>query len=233
MAEIAGLALGVVGVAGLYSVTLQVFEQISNAASFNRDFATQQAKLKAALTSLRVWGSGTGFTTEGILLPDHHAVLDDERILYDVQSALFCIRDACSQLHACFDKSDQAPANAQHGAGSQTRTGVRKKITAAGKRLRWAFQEKTKVEDLLNQVICLVGLLYQIARPKDAASLESDAKLNEILYTSQEQSLRIADGLVSQAKELQLRKQEDIGRHRVHSQSITSSRHAHSLVFDV
>lgn len=48
-----------------------------------------------------------------------------------------------------------------------------------------------------------------------------------------EQSLRIADGLVSQAKELQLRKQEDIGRHRVHLQSTPSFRDAHSLVFDV
>lgn len=185
MAEIAGLALGVVGVAGLYSVTLQVFEQISDAANFNRDFATQQAKLKAASTSLRVWGSGTGFTADGVLLPDHHAVFDDERILYDVQSALFCIRDACSQLQTCFDKSDQASASAHQGAGNQSGLRVRTKIAAAGKRLRWAFQEKTKVEDLLNQVICLVGLLYQIARPKDDPSRESDAKLNEILYTSQ------------------------------------------------
>lgn len=163
----------------MYSVTLQVFEQISNAANFNRDFETQQAKLKAALASLRLWGTGTGFTAAGDLLPDHHAVFDDQGVLYDVQSALFCIRDACSQLRSCLDKSDQSPAS------PQPRTGVRKKITAAGKRLRWAFQEKTKVEDLLNQVICLVGLLYQIARPKDTASLESDAKLNEILSTSQ------------------------------------------------
>ncbi|KAJ9156763.1 hypothetical protein NKR19_g4227 [Coniochaeta hoffmannii] len=209
MAEIAGLALGVVGVAGLYSVTLQVFEQISDIASFNRDLETQQAKLNAASASLRQWGAGTGFTPAGDLLPDHHAVFDDQRVLYDVQSALFCIRDACSQLRGCFDKTDQ-PGSGQNGSGSQSRTAARKKITAAGRRLRWAFQEKTKVEDLLNQVICLVGLLYHIARPKDAASLESDAKLNEILLTSQEQSWRIADGLVKQAKELQLRKQEDI-----------------------
>ncbi|KAB5575375.1 hypothetical protein GE09DRAFT_1091785 [Coniochaeta sp. 2T2.1] len=177
MAELAGLALGVVGVAGLYSVTLQVFEQISDAANFNRDLETQQAKLKAALTSLRLWGAGTGFTTDGTLLPDHHVVFDDERILYDVQSALFCIKDACSQLRSTFDQSAA-------GSGNDPRARVKKKIASAGKRLRWAFQEKTKVEDLLNQVICLVGLLYQIARPKDAASLESDAKLNEILSTS-------------------------------------------------
>ncbi|KAB5518135.1 hypothetical protein GE09DRAFT_1156720 [Coniochaeta sp. 2T2.1] len=203
MAELAGLALGVVGVAGLYSVTLQVFEQISDAANFNRDLETQQAKLKAALTSLRLWGAGTGFTTDGALLPDHHAVFDDGRILYDVQSALFCIKDACSQLRSTFDKSAA-------GSGNDPRARVKKKIASAGKRLRWAFQEKTKVEDVLNQVICLVGLLYQIARPKDAASLESDAKLNEILSTSHEQSRRVADELIRQAKELQLSKQKDI-----------------------
>ena len=184
MAEIAGLALGVVGVAGLYSVTLQVFEQISDAANFNRDLESQQAKLNAALTSLRLWGAGTGFTPQGRLLPDHHAVFHDQRVLYDVQSALFCVRDACSQLQNCLEKSDQS-AGGQNGAGGQTRTAVRKKVAAAGRRLRWAVHEKTMVEDLLNQVICLVGLLYHIARPKDAASLESDAKLNEILLTSQ------------------------------------------------
>jgi hypothetical protein len=182
MAEIAGLALGVAGVAGLYSVTQQVFEQISNAANFDREFETQQAKLKAASTSLRLWGTGTGFAPEGHLQPDHHAVFDDAAVLYDVQSALFCIRDACEQLRSCLAKSEQA--GAQHGAGNGSRASVRKKIVAAGQRLRWGFQEKTKVEDLLSQVICLVGLLYQIARPKDAASLDSDAKLDEMLHTS-------------------------------------------------
>jgi hypothetical protein len=46
MAEVARLALGVVGVAGLHSVVLQVVEQISDAASFNTDFTNQKIAFK-------------------------------------------------------------------------------------------------------------------------------------------------------------------------------------------
>lgn len=185
MAEVAGLVLGVAGVAGLYSVTLQVFEQISDAAKFDSDFETHKAKLQTAQRSLRVWGSGTGFTPDGSLLPDHHPLFDDDHVLYDVQSALFCIRDASAQLQACFDKSAPTSASTQQGAASPARSRVTKKIVSAGKRLRWAFHEKTKVEDLLNQVICLIGLLYKIARPKEPAALECDAKLAQVLSSSQ------------------------------------------------
>lgn len=186
MAEVAGLALGVVGVAGLYSVTLQVIEQITDAASFNADFKTQSTKFTTVKTSLQVWGAGTGFAADGRLLPEHNPVFDDQRVLYDVQSALVCIQDACAQLRACLDKSDPSSGNAQQTSGSaSSRARVAKKIASAGRRLRWAFQEKTKVEDLLNQIISLVGLLFNIARPKDALALDCDSKLIQVLSISQ------------------------------------------------
>jgi hypothetical protein len=182
MAEAAGLALGVVGVAGLYSVVLQVVEQISNAASFNTDFATQKTTFNTVKTSLRAWGLGTGLAASGTLLPDHSSILDDQEVLYDVQCALACINDACAELQACLDKSEP-PKQTNGGTGSRAR--VVKKIASAGRRLRWTFQEKTKVQDLIDHIICLAGLLFKIARPGDPVALLCDAKLAELLSSNE------------------------------------------------
>lgn len=186
MAEIAGLALGVVGVAGLYSVTVQVLEQISDAAAFSDDFRNQSTKFKTVKMSLQVWGADSGFAPDGTLLPDHNPIFDDAQLLYDVQSALVCIKDACEQLQTCLDRSSPPLSGQQQtSTGSASRVRVSTKIVSAGRRLRWVFKEKTKVEDLLNMIICLVGLLFKIARPKDATVVENAARLVQILNITQ------------------------------------------------
>ena len=70
MAEAAGLTVGVVALAGLFSNAIQCFEFIQLGRSFGKNFQISQLKLDNARLRLSRWGSSLGLSDnlEGALL---------------------------------------------------------------------------------------------------------------------------------------------------------------------
>ncbi|KAM5452757.1 hypothetical protein MaudCBS49596_003063 [Microsporum audouinii] len=56
MAEAVGLAVGIIGLAGLFNNAVQCFEYVQLARSFGRDFQSSQLKLDSARLRLSRWG---------------------------------------------------------------------------------------------------------------------------------------------------------------------------------
>jgi hypothetical protein len=82
----------------------------------------------------------------GTLLPDHSSIRDGQEVLYDVDCALACINNACAELQTCLDKSELS----RHTNGDTASSArVIRKITSAGKRPQWTFQDRTKVHDFV------------------------------------------------------------------------------------
>ena len=60
MAEAAGLAVGVVALAGLFNTTVECFEFVQLGRTFGKDFQTSQLKLDSARLRLSRWGKSLG-----------------------------------------------------------------------------------------------------------------------------------------------------------------------------
>ncbi|EEQ27527.1 hypothetical protein McanMca71_000041 [Microsporum canis] len=64
MAEAVGLAVGIIGLAGLFNNAVQCFEYVQLARSFGRDFQSSQLKLDSAQLRLSRWGKSLRLDTQ-------------------------------------------------------------------------------------------------------------------------------------------------------------------------
>ena len=189
--EAGGFALGVVGLAGLYGATCQVLEQISSASNFGNDVQILETKFDTAKASLLAWGNKVGLSAEdnNHLQSRHNPVFNDARILQRTYAAIACIKNVSKELQEIFDRkiSGAQPTTQQPAAGVAsamdrlvTQGKSLQRSSSFAQKLRWGVSEKKKTQELLDQILALIGLLYQIASPRDA-SAEYDAKLTALL----------------------------------------------------
>ncbi|KAH6959932.1 prion-inhibition and propagation-domain-containing protein [Ilyonectria sp. MPI-CAGE-AT-0026] len=75
--ELAGLAVGVVGLAGLFRSCLAAVDKVQSYRSSGPDMRVLDIRFKAAKARFEQWGQGVGIK-QGRLLDDHHSALDDK-----------------------------------------------------------------------------------------------------------------------------------------------------------
>lgn len=75
--ELAGLAVGVVGLAGLFRSCLAAVDKVQSYRSSGPDMCVLDIRFKAAKARFEQWGQGVGIK-QGRLLDDHHSALDDK-----------------------------------------------------------------------------------------------------------------------------------------------------------
>ncbi|KAH7146021.1 prion-inhibition and propagation, helo domain-containing protein [Dactylonectria macrodidyma] len=97
--ELAGLAVGVVGPAGLFRSCLEAVDKVQSHRSSGPDTRVLDIRFKAAKARFEQWGRGVGIK-QGRLLDDHHSALDDKDISSAVSDLLHII------IKAICDASD-------------------------------------------------------------------------------------------------------------------------------
>ncbi|EXK49790.1 hypothetical protein FOMG_02270 [Fusarium oxysporum f. sp. melonis 26406] len=85
-----GLAVGVAGLAGLFSSCLEAVDKVQSYQTFGTDSRVLDTRFKAAKTRFERWGLGVGIK-QGKLLPTHHPFLDDHDISAVVTDLLHII----------------------------------------------------------------------------------------------------------------------------------------------
>ncbi|CAG7554302.1 unnamed protein product, partial [Fusarium equiseti] len=138
--EAAGLAIGVIGIAGLFNTCLDSLSRFQAYKSSTADYHVLDTRFRAAKARFEKWGPGVGIS-EGRLLSDHHSGLDNSNTSGVITDILNIIAKAiCDDGNVL--QNDQF-------AGLQSRR----------KRLKWALGGK---EDRTEQVEIFEKLVQQL-----------------------------------------------------------------------
>ena len=92
--ESAGLAIGIAGLAGLFSACVDVIEKFDAYRDFGIDSRSLSAQFEADKLRFEKWGRAVGFD-QGKLLDDHYEGLNDPPTSSTVGSLLSSIREIC------------------------------------------------------------------------------------------------------------------------------------------
>ncbi|GJC88107.1 hypothetical protein ColLi_10945 [Colletotrichum liriopes] len=174
--EPVGLAVGVLGLAGLFSSCLEAVQKFDSYKSFDRDSRSLATVFDADKHRFEQWGRAVGFE-KGKLSDPHHPALDDAKNLAVVHKLLASIRDFCSsEDDALYDQPTSADsrflkdgplltrqAQPRHGAPADSK---RQKVV-------WALSGKTKRTGHVQTFAVLVQYLYSVVPPDDTKGTPS------------------------------------------------------------
>ncbi|KAF6805834.1 ankyrin repeat domain-containing protein 52 [Colletotrichum plurivorum] len=172
--EPVGLAVGVAGLAGLFSTCLEAVQRVDSYKNYGRDSRFLAVQFDADKHRLEQWGQAVGI--EKTKLSDtHHPALDNQKTFSLVQRLLVSIQDFCSSADDAIEPQPlladgEFPTNkllstqlarSRHGAPTDSKL---RKVT-------WALGGKTKRTEQIQPFALLVQYLYNLVPPDDAKGI--------------------------------------------------------------
>jgi hypothetical protein len=155
-----GLAVGLLGLAGLFNTCLDVLEKVDSWKDFGSESRSLAAQFKAHKLRLEQWGQAVGFEQQG-LLDEHSKLLDDPRTLSIVKELLFAIKNICGYD----DNTLPQPAAGVDNKPIKDQIFIRHDhvhtpLESKRRKLSWALRNKAKRIAQVEQVASLVENLY-------------------------------------------------------------------------
>ncbi|RKL29226.1 hypothetical protein BFJ72_g12135 [Fusarium proliferatum] len=184
--EVTGLAVGVVGLAGLFSVCLDSLSRFQSYRESNSETHILDTRFRAARTRFEQWGVNVGISN-GRLQPHHHRGLDNKETAHLIESILQIIaKTICDESILQRTRAGPPLQSGQFGELSQSR----------GKRLKWALGGKESRNEQVDIFEKLVQQLCNLLPPEDKCQdyegLESTAWVEDIrqMLTKIEESMK-------------------------------------------
>ncbi|WYZ42254.1 hypothetical protein EsH8_V_001149 [Colletotrichum jinshuiense] len=162
--EPASFAVGLVGLAGLFSSCLEVVNKVQSYKSFARDSSTLAVQFNAAKVRLENWGRAVGFS-EGNICDQHHPALDDEKTRRETLEIFRLVRDNFDTAEARISRSLRSTSGVM-GTGSEqplTLSGILGK--SKRRKLAWAMGDKSKITEQVELLGKLVETLHDLVPP--------------------------------------------------------------------
>lgn len=132
--EPVGLAVGIAGLAGLFSSCLEAVDMIHTYLSFGADSHVLDTRLKAAKVRLETWGRRVGLE-KAALSEKHHPALEEDDISATVQGILKIVKTLSDATDASSSRSNQTaiPSDGSSPAPLLTRVrGLRRQKAQLG-----------------------------------------------------------------------------------------------------
>ncbi|KAI1051111.1 hypothetical protein LB506_010823 [Fusarium annulatum] len=188
--EVTGLAVGVVGLAGLFSVCLDSLSRFQTYRDSNSETHVLDTRFRAARARFEQWGVSVGIS-DGRLQPDHHRGLDNKETANLIESILEIIaKTICDESILQRTRTGPILQSGQFRGLSQSRS----------KRLKWALGGKDSRLEQVDVFEKLVQQLYNLIQPEDKGQnfegLESTAWVEDI----RQMLTKIEDGIKSGVK---------------------------------
>ncbi|EWY99949.1 hypothetical protein FOYG_03874 [Fusarium oxysporum NRRL 32931] len=184
--EVTGLAVGVVGLAGLFSVCLDSLSRFQSYRESNSETHVLDTRFRAARARFEQWGLSVGISN-GRLQPDHHHGLDNKETADLLESILQIIaKTVCDESILQRSRTGPRPQNGQFGGLWQSRS----------KRLKWALGGQESRNEQVDIFEKLVQQLHNLIPPEDKSQyyegLESTAWVQDIrqMLTNIEEGIR-------------------------------------------
>jgi Prion-inhibition and propagation len=169
--EPVGLAVGIAGLAGLFSVCLDVVEKVDSYKNFGVEFRSVIAQFDGHKLRFRKWGKGVGIEKD-ILADKHHKDLDDPQTFASVEKILSSIQEFC--LSADNTRLTLEPTSKFSAKSSlrdslvsegHTRYQMDKESSSKWKKMEWAFRKKARFVAQVEEFRMLVQALYDLVPP--------------------------------------------------------------------
>ncbi|KAM5513725.1 hypothetical protein FOXYSP1_04692 [Fusarium oxysporum f. sp. phaseoli] len=172
--EVTGLAVGVVGLAGLFSVCLDSLSRFQSYRESNSETHVLYTRFRAARARFEQWGVSVGISN-GRLQPNHHDGLDNKKTADLIEDILLIIAETiCKESILRGTRTGSRLQSGQFGGQSQSRCN----------RLKWAFGGKESRNEQVDDFEKLVQQLYNLIPPEDKSKsyegLESEAWVEDI-----------------------------------------------------
>jgi hypothetical protein len=176
--EIAGVGIGVVGLAGLVSTCLDVLERVDTYKAFGSDAQSLSLCFEADKHRFRQWLQTVGIVS-GRLADAHNPLLDDpalKPLVYKILSHVCSVWGVGSAKLSALKIADLGKADSLPGGGSGGGVGKQVKVqkpsnltrpAPASKRTKigWALGGKAKFMMQLESFEALVNRLYSLVPP--------------------------------------------------------------------
>ncbi|KAM0321951.1 hypothetical protein ACHAQA_009848 [Verticillium albo-atrum] len=167
--EAAGFAIGLVGLAGLFSSCIEAVARAHSYRSFSSDSKALDLQFSATKLRLETWGCAVGFAGEGAIAaagdetPLHHPALDDEQI----QSATVEIFGFVKQI--CEEAVSAGRLRLGNAADSSLSRDTSLKPNGSGvrRKLSWAIGGKLRRTEQVELFKELVQTLHNLVPPDD------------------------------------------------------------------
>ncbi|EWZ34098.1 hypothetical protein BFJ63_vAg12664 [Fusarium oxysporum f. sp. narcissi] len=167
-----GLAIGVVGLVGLFSSCLEAADKVQAYLSFGTESGVLDARFRATKVLLEKWGRRVGLE-KTTLAEDHHPALDDRDIAAAVEDVLRIINTICEPSNQSIPQSKLTPSLVDGvslgSIGPPSLHGMRRR------KLTWALWGKGKRTDQVELLETLVQQLNNLV-PPDATDMLSSGK---------------------------------------------------------
>lgn len=169
--EPVGLAVGISGLAGLFTSCLEVIENIDSYRDFGLDSRALAAQFDADRLRFEEWGQAVGVKL-GKLSEDHHRALDDPRKLSMTKELLYLIKQISGDSDGALTQHElllDAELTAQTRF-TPNRAWPNRSSLAASKRqkIAWALRGKRKRTAQVEQFGALVQHLHTLIPPDPA-----------------------------------------------------------------
>lgn len=156
-----GLAVGLIGLAGLFSTCLGAVERFDSWRNFTDDSRLMRTLVEGQKLRLKRWGHVVGFDN-GVVSAAHHEALDDPQILAMIRMNLLEIQSICDKVdgntsHTVAKDVDDAhllqrPPNARPGLLPESRR----------LKMKWALRDKAKFTSKAQTLAFLVQNLHDV-----------------------------------------------------------------------
>ncbi|KAJ5925394.1 hypothetical protein N7454_008033 [Penicillium verhagenii] len=156
-------AVGIVGLAGLFSTCLDVVERFDSFKEFGNESRAVKAQFKAQSLRLQKWGQAVGFQG-GTLMESHNRQLDDPRTFSIVEELLSAIRGFAGSE----DGATAAPeAFMEHQQSFRDKLWMRQNRPIAPpdskrEKIGWALRNKARKMAQVGQFCSLVDQLHSL-----------------------------------------------------------------------
>ncbi|UCK58910.1 hypothetical protein AFCA_001744 [Aspergillus flavus] len=175
--EPVGLAVGVVGLFGLFNTCLDVVKKYDAWKDFGSESRCLTAQFEAQKLRLQNWGEAVGVEQESAS-SKHHELLDDPRTRSNIQNLLLAIKDICGHEQALSlttisrveTGSSEGPILTKHGYSLTSRGSKRQ-------RFNWALRGKERRITQVAQFSSLVDDLHSLVPVNGPSSLTLECLL--------------------------------------------------------
>lgn len=175
--EPVGLAVGVVGLAGVFSVCLDAVERFDAWKNFGDELATLRVRVEVQRLRLDKWGQAVGLkqSSASDVEGHHHPALEDARTSRTVKTLLTTIQDVSIRKGSAFFADNSESVGAGSDLATQGHFGI--SPTSKRARLKWAFKDKITVRAAVEELAGLIQDLHDLVPPLGDAGAQRGLRL--------------------------------------------------------
>lgn len=208
MAEAAGLALGAVSLAGLFTTCVECLDYIDIVQNHGRDYELSMTKLILLKAKLNTWGRSLQVTNEGqenIVLRDHWREEQENvgRCLMGIKT-MFEEADKMESRYGLRQlQADSGVISLSQGQASnafvQIETVFRSKLLRRQERVsilnktRWAIRDKKRFDTMIAELAFLIDRLIDLCERLQALELQQKLLRVEIQAITDADSIRLME----------------------------------------